>query len=473
VAATREAGQLRRGSAVDHEWIDAAEDEDRCLIFGCTTKLVRCHGEKDSVDSLTGCAESSHVLCVPCLDRWFRSQGMLREERGLPPLARRSCPVCKCELRAAGSSMRSNGMWMGLHKIAHTWPHTATATGEDAEASEAAGATAETTTKAAAKPTKDDGDEAECHEGAEEEDASPAASKIFLSCEPAPGVPGRPTSERPWLACERCGKRCRGAQGLACHRRGPCMASGVPPTTVTPTMNADDAFVISAERVVEPPPSMLEGIQLHMSARSATGYKNVCEMRGQFMITYWHGGRTHHLGNRYATAAEAALAYARYLLQQAEANGEPPLPEEPLPRMVPQVRAAAAAAAFATVAIPAKPSMATNTVASLEAMLSIPARPWSEYAGEATVEQSEGFETSLDGTGSSSTAATCWPAAAVLPPPSPQHHAMTDVSDDESDGWPPLIARNYIYPEDIDDARSSASGSICDEVLLMEPEPLD
>ena len=55
-----------------------------------------------------GRAESSHVLCAPCLERWFASQTALREESGLLPLTRRACPVCKSALRAAGAELRAD-----------------------------------------------------------------------------------------------------------------------------------------------------------------------------------------------------------------------------------------------------------------------------------------------------------------------------------------------------------------------------
>ena len=106
---------------------DASSDEDeitreRCCISYCKTQLLRCHGHKQAGDSV-GCAESSHVLCAPCLDRWFASQRLLREESGLLPLRRRMCPVCKSELRAVGADLRADASRyaMGLLKVEGTW----------------------------------------------------------------------------------------------------------------------------------------------------------------------------------------------------------------------------------------------------------------------------------------------------------------------------------------------------------------
>jgi hypothetical protein len=64
-----------------------------------------------------------HVLCAPCLGRWYTSQAALRDEFGLPKQTRRSCPVCQTELRAAGSEIRgvADHYAMGLQKVAGTW----------------------------------------------------------------------------------------------------------------------------------------------------------------------------------------------------------------------------------------------------------------------------------------------------------------------------------------------------------------
>ena len=94
----------------------------RCCILGCTEQLLRCNGLKHAGRAV-GCAESWHVLCAPCLGRWYSSQAALRDEFGLPKQTRRSCPVCQAELRAAGSEIRgvADQYAMGLQKVAGTW----------------------------------------------------------------------------------------------------------------------------------------------------------------------------------------------------------------------------------------------------------------------------------------------------------------------------------------------------------------
>jgi hypothetical protein len=90
----------------------------RCCISGCTTQLLQCNGHRQAGEAV-GCAESSHVLCAPCLERWFASQSALREESGLLRLRRRACPVCQTELRAAGAELRADidRYAMGLLKV--------------------------------------------------------------------------------------------------------------------------------------------------------------------------------------------------------------------------------------------------------------------------------------------------------------------------------------------------------------------
>ena len=65
------------------------------------------------------------MLCMPCLDRWFScAQPELRAEKGLTPLLRRCCPVCRCELRTTGAEMRTSDagkFWYGMTKILETW----------------------------------------------------------------------------------------------------------------------------------------------------------------------------------------------------------------------------------------------------------------------------------------------------------------------------------------------------------------
>ena len=108
--------------------MEAADEEGpgggfaRCCILGCTEQLLQCNGLKHAGRAV-GCAESWHVLCAPCLGRWYSSQAALRDEFGLPKQTRRSCPVCQAELRAAGSEIRgvADQYAMGLQKVAGTW----------------------------------------------------------------------------------------------------------------------------------------------------------------------------------------------------------------------------------------------------------------------------------------------------------------------------------------------------------------
>ena len=94
----------------------------RCCVLGCKEQLLQCNGLKHA-GCAYGCAESPHVVCAPCLGRWFSSQAALRAEKGLPKQTRRTCPVCQVELRASGSEMRGSAdqYAMGLKKMASTW----------------------------------------------------------------------------------------------------------------------------------------------------------------------------------------------------------------------------------------------------------------------------------------------------------------------------------------------------------------
>ena len=83
-----------------------------------------------------------------------------------------------------------------------------------------------------------------------------------------------------------------------------------------------------------------DGLPLHMSARNATGYKNVFASGNEFVVNHWQNGRTQHLGY-YPTALEAAIAYAQHLnhiasVQQAEAAGQPPPPPLPPQKKAPK-----------------------------------------------------------------------------------------------------------------------------------------
>jgi hypothetical protein len=101
----------------------SGEGMARCCILGCTENLLQCRGQKH-VGCAVGSAESWHVLCAPCLGRWFSSQAALRDESGLSKQTRRTCPVCQAELRTTGSEMRgvADQYAMGLQKVAGTWP---------------------------------------------------------------------------------------------------------------------------------------------------------------------------------------------------------------------------------------------------------------------------------------------------------------------------------------------------------------
>ena len=93
-----------------------------CAISGCRAQLLRCHGVKEA-GSAIGCAEEGHLVCAPCLERWFVAQNQLRAERGLTALTRRTCPICQCTLRNGGSETRSNTdkYQLGLLKLEWSW----------------------------------------------------------------------------------------------------------------------------------------------------------------------------------------------------------------------------------------------------------------------------------------------------------------------------------------------------------------
>lgn len=78
-------------------------DGKRCQINGCSQSLLQCNG---------------HVLCAPCLTKWFPSQTELREDANELPNHRRLCPVCKVELREVRGDARFQ---YGLLKIPETW----------------------------------------------------------------------------------------------------------------------------------------------------------------------------------------------------------------------------------------------------------------------------------------------------------------------------------------------------------------
>ena len=120
IEANQKAAHLAAATALAAEQAECSSE--RCSIYGCTSQLVRCNGRKD-VGEAVGCAESSHVICAPCLYRWFASQIELREANGLLPHRRKQCPICRSELRASGGAVRadSDRYVMGLLKVEGTW----------------------------------------------------------------------------------------------------------------------------------------------------------------------------------------------------------------------------------------------------------------------------------------------------------------------------------------------------------------
>ena len=129
----------RNRAAAAKAAMEAASEEmpgegmPRCCILGCTEKLLQCRGLKH-VGCAVGRAESWHVLCAPCLGRWYSSQAALRDESGLSKQTRRTCPVCQAELRTTGSEMRgvADQYAMGLQKVAGTWPEVQQKRGREA-----------------------------------------------------------------------------------------------------------------------------------------------------------------------------------------------------------------------------------------------------------------------------------------------------------------------------------------------------
>ena len=136
----------RRSSAAaaSAQWMSSSDDEggegeeggsaprrtERCMIWGCKRQLLLCHGVKTDALDLTGCAEHAHVLCAPCLGRWWDAQNRLRAEKDLELRLRRTCPVCRCELRRTGGEMRadSQSFYLGLQKLQWSWAEPAPVT---------------------------------------------------------------------------------------------------------------------------------------------------------------------------------------------------------------------------------------------------------------------------------------------------------------------------------------------------------
>ena len=78
---------------------------------------------------------------------------------------------------------------------------------------------------------------------------------------------------------------------------------------------AEAAEAAEAELVEE-----AEGLRLHLSSRNLTGYRGVCRLRVHaYRPEVYHNGRRIYLGY-YATALEAAVAYARHVFCAAQAE---------------------------------------------------------------------------------------------------------------------------------------------------------
>ena len=94
----------------------------RCCISGCKRQLLSCFGQRHG-DSAVGGAAESHFVCAPCLYRWFASEASLQQEGGVRHHFRRTCPVCKAQLRASSSAIRGDAdrYLMGLLKMEETW----------------------------------------------------------------------------------------------------------------------------------------------------------------------------------------------------------------------------------------------------------------------------------------------------------------------------------------------------------------
>ena len=121
-AAAAAAATTRDESSDDGDDESVSPRHERCCISGCKRQLLTCFGQKRGGGAL-GCAEDGHHICAPCLYQWLASETSLRAEQGLNPQSRRTCPVCKSELRAAAREVRSDAdkYVMGLLKVERTW----------------------------------------------------------------------------------------------------------------------------------------------------------------------------------------------------------------------------------------------------------------------------------------------------------------------------------------------------------------
>jgi len=123
-------------------------------------------------------------------------------------------------------------------------------------------------------------------------------------------------------------------------------------------------------------PTHAEGLTLHLSERSATGYMGVyTEHRSRFFRAEInrHHGRARILGSSFSTAVEAAVAYARAALRivsqtKGQARGAAPTDED------------AAVSSAAVKAAPSSPSHCPHAAAEGESAMEedAPAAAWTD-----------------------------------------------------------------------------------------------
>lgn len=96
---------------------------ERCMIWGCKQQLLQCFGAKRELGSAIGMAEEAHVVCAPCLARWWAAQSQLYAAKGMRAMVRKVCPCCKCELRSTTETRAEPDRFhsTGLLKVASTW----------------------------------------------------------------------------------------------------------------------------------------------------------------------------------------------------------------------------------------------------------------------------------------------------------------------------------------------------------------
>ena len=93
------------------------------MIWGCKQQLLQCFGAKRELGSAIGMAEEAHVVCAPCLARWWAAQSQLYAAKGMRAMVRKVCPCCKCELRSTTETRAEPDRFhsTGLLKVASTW----------------------------------------------------------------------------------------------------------------------------------------------------------------------------------------------------------------------------------------------------------------------------------------------------------------------------------------------------------------